>query len=279
MYLPVLNRQSDPAQTHRLIAEHPLGAWVVGAAGGLVANHIPFFLVAGPADGDGGLPGHSASPGTLHAHVARANPVWHLLRDDVQSLVMFQGPQAYISPAWYPAKAEHGKVVPTWNYAVVQAEGTARAIHDRDWLHAHVARLTALQESGRAEPWQVTDAPADYIERMVDAIVGIEITLRSLTGKWKVSQNRPLADRVGVARGLRQEAREAEQVEQGEQGEQRESGHGRADKGEAGEGFRSNARAHAHSHAYAHAMADLVAQSSAGRDVPPSVGSGPAVAP
>jgi transcriptional regulator len=161
--------------------------------GGLLqANTVPFLLDADPAGG----------PGILRAHVARANPVWRESRGDAESLVVFQGPQAYVSPSLYPSKAEHGKVVPTWNYVMVQARGPLRVIDDSAWVQALVTRLTERHESPRAEPWAVTDAPDDYIATMLRAIVGIEIVLSSLTGKWKVSQNRSAADRAGVARGL-----------------------------------------------------------------------------
>jgi len=154
---------------------------------------VPFFLDADPAGG----------PGILRAHVARANPLWRETRPDAQTLVVFQGAQAYISPSWYPAKAEHGKVVPTWNYVTVQARGTLRAIDDAAWLRAFVTRLTQRHEAAQAKPWAVTDAPPEYIDSMLRAIVGIEIVLTSLVGKWKVSQNRPVVDRTGVVRGLR----------------------------------------------------------------------------
>src|SRR5262249_8993419 len=139
--------------------------------------------------------------------VARANPVWRTLADARESAAIFRGPDAYVSPSWYPSKREHGKVVPTWNYAVVHAFGTARAIHDHGWLLALVERLTQRHETGRAEPWQVSDAPADYIARRLDAIVGIELPIRRLEGKWKVSQNQAAPDRLGIAAGLRAESR------------------------------------------------------------------------
>ena len=162
---------------------------------------MPFLLDADPAGGTG----------VLRAHVARANPVWKEARGDRESLVVFQGPQGYVSPAWYPSKAEHGKVVPTWNYIVVQGRGPVRFVEDRDWLRAFVGRLTDAHEAGRIEPkaarapaWAVTDAPDDYVETMLKAIVGVEIALTSLVGKWKMSQNRSRADRDGVAEGLAQ---------------------------------------------------------------------------
>jgi transcriptional regulator len=161
--------------------------------GGLDANHIPFEVDPEPAP-----------LGTLRGHVARANPVWRDSRD-AEVLVIFQGPGAYISPAWYPTKQESGKVVPTWNYAVVHAHGRLRAIEDRAWLRAFVETLTNRHEAGRATPWQVADAPADYIESMLGGIVGIEVAVSRLAGKWKVSQNRPAHDRTGVVEGLSRE--------------------------------------------------------------------------
>ena len=194
MYLPSHFEEKRPEVLHELLRTHPLGLLVTqGSAGELQANTVPFLLDADPAGG----------PGILRAHVARANPLWREARGDAESLVVFQGPQAYVSPSFYPSKAEHGKVVPTWNYVMVQARGSLRAIDDAGWVQAFVTRLTEHHESKRAKPWAVGDAPADYIALTLGAIVGIEIRLTSLTGKWKVSQNRSAADREGVARGLR----------------------------------------------------------------------------
>jgi transcriptional regulator len=192
MYLPAHFEEKRPEVLHELVRTHPLGLLVTLASAGLQANSVPFFLDADPAGG----------PGILRAHVARANPLWHEARADVEALVVFQGPQAYVSPGWYPSKAEHGKVVPTWNYVMVQARGVLRAIDDPAWVHALVSRLTTHHEAAQAKPWAVTDAPAPYIDTMTRAIVGIEIVLTALTGKWKVSQNRSAADRAGVASGL-----------------------------------------------------------------------------
>ena len=196
MYLPAHFAESRAEVLHALIRSHPLGLLVTqNGDGSIAANDIPFVL---DASDDG-------SPGVLRAHVARANPLWRTARGDVESLVVFQGPQGYVSPAWYPDKAEHGKVVPTWNYVVVQARGALRAIDDRGWLRAFVTRLTDRHEGPRPAPWAVTDAPADYVDTMLGAIVGIEMPVTSLVGKWKVSQNRPPADREGVAQGLDRE--------------------------------------------------------------------------
>lgn len=191
MYLPKHFEESDPQVLHALIRAHPLGTWVTQHAGELLANHVPFLI--DPARG---------TSGTLVGHVARANPVWRSFSETVQSLVVFQGPESYITPSWYPSKREHGKVVPTWNYAVVHAHGIPRAIDDREWLRGLVNRLTDTNEAAMALPWKVADAPPDFIDRQLEAIVGIEIPIARLVGKWKVSQNRLAADRRGVAAGL-----------------------------------------------------------------------------
>lgn len=192
MYLPTHFEEPRTERLHALIHSYPLGTLITQDRGGpLQADPIPFILDSGPGE-----------HGTLRGHVARANPLWRETREDADALVVFQGAQNYISPAWYPAKAEHGKVVPTWNYIVVQARGRLRAIDDREWLRAFVTRLTERHEARQPLPWQVTDAPADYIETMLGSIVGIEIELCSLIGKWKASQNRSAADRSGVVEGL-----------------------------------------------------------------------------
>src|SRR5664279_2884831 len=200
MYLPAHFAESRPAVLRDLIAAHPLALLVTQSrAGAIEANSVPFVLDA--AD-DGG-------PGILRAHVARANTIWSSTRDDADALVVFQGPQGYVSPAWYPSKAERGKVVPTWNYLMVQARGRLRAIDDKAWLRAFVTRLTGIHEHDRLAPWAVDDAPADYVETMLGAIVGIEIRVSSIVGKWKVSQNRSAADRAGVVAGLLAEGGDA----------------------------------------------------------------------
>lgn len=194
MYLPKLFEETRVEVLHDLIRAHPLGALVTLTAGGLEANHIPFEVDTDPGPF-----------GTLRGHVARANPVWREASAGTEALVIFHGPGAYISPAWYPTKAETGRVVPTWNYAVVHAYGVPRFIEDRAWLRGFVERLTTRHEAGRREPWKVTDAPADFIDTQVGAIVGLEIPLARLIGKWKVSQNRPPPDRAGVVEGLLRE--------------------------------------------------------------------------
>jgi len=193
MYLPKHFEETRPELLHACIAANPLATLVTVQDGLPCADEVPFML----ARGDGGAD-------VLRAHVARANPLWQRAAN-TPVLVVFRGPQAYISPSWYPAKAEHGKVVPTWNYVLVQARGTLRVMDDAAWLRTQVTALTHAQEDQRTDPWQVTDAPADYVTQMLRAIVGIEVSIESLTGKWKVSQNRNEADRAGVAAGLAQE--------------------------------------------------------------------------
>ena len=193
MYNPKHFEETRVDVLHQHIRAHPLAALVVVTGDGLDANHIPLEIDPDPAPF-----------GTLRGHVARANPVWKQAHD-TPALAIFQGPSTYISPAWYPTKQETSKVVPTWNYAVVHAHGTIRFIDDRTWLRAFVERLTDRHESTRPEPWKVTDAPADYIEKQLGAIIGLEIPITRLVGKWKVSQNRPAQDRDGAAEGLLRE--------------------------------------------------------------------------
>lgn len=194
MYVPKHFEETNVETLHALIRAHPLGALVTLGPDGLDANHVPFEVDPDPAPF-----------GTLLAHVARANPVWREAAG-ADVLVLFQGAEIYISPSWYPTKQETAKVVPTWNYAVVHAHGRLRAIEDRDWLRTFVTRLTDRHEGGRPDPWKVTDAPADYVESMLRGIVGLEIPIARLVGKWKVSQNRPAQDREGAAAGLTREA-------------------------------------------------------------------------
>jgi transcriptional regulator len=174
-----------------LIDAHPLGTLVTLGADGLNANHIPFLLDPDPAP-----------HGTLIGHVSRANPAWSDFDPQVQALVVFQGADSYITPSWYPTKQQTGKVVPTWNYAVVHAYGLLRIVEDAARLRAIVERLTAQHEAARPKPWKVSDAPPEYIEQMLCGIVGIEIEISRLVGKWKTSQNRDVADRNGVVQGL-----------------------------------------------------------------------------
>jgi transcriptional regulator len=201
MHIPRQFQQNDIASLHALITANPLGTLVIAGPEGLSANHIPFELTV-----------ESEPYGSLLGHVARANPLWRGINGETEALVIFQGANSYISPSWYPSKQAHGKVVPTWNYAVVHAHGRIRAIDDSEWLRAHVTRLTNRQESAFDLPWRIEDAPVDYIENLLGAIVGIRIEITRLEGKWKVSQNRPAADREGVVSALRRQDSSAAQV-------------------------------------------------------------------
>jgi transcriptional regulator len=193
MYQPPLFEETDPATLHALVRSHPLGLLISASPEGPVADPVPFLLdpEAGPN-------------GRLRAHVARANPHWKLIagQPQVPVLVVFQGAESYITPSWYETKRQTGKVVPTWNYVTVQARGIARVVEDQAWLKQQIGDLTAFHETGRAEPWQVSDAPESFIAAQLRGIVGIEIDIATIAGKWKVSQNRPAADRTGVAAGL-----------------------------------------------------------------------------
>lgn len=186
MYLPKHFEQQDPAALAGLMKDHPLATLVSWQDGAPTADHVPLTF--------------DASTQTLRGHVARANPLWKLAGQPV--LAVFNGPQAYITPSWYPSKAETHKVVPTWNYAVVHAHGTLQVVEDAPWLHQLVSELTGQHEQPRAQPWAVSDAPDDYVQAMLRAIVGIAIPVTRLIGKWKTSQNRSEPDRSGVARGL-----------------------------------------------------------------------------
>jgi transcriptional regulator len=191
MYIAPHHALTDHTALTSLITTHPLGSWVCFCDGHLVANPVPFFLDT-----------HQGPHGTLLGHVSRANPVWRALTPSTPSIVMFHGPQAYITPHWYPGKSEHGRVVPTWNYAVVHAHGVARTVEDPDPLRRLMQRLTAAQEAGQSTPWHMSDAPPDYIRALLRGIVGIEIPIDRLEGKLKASQDEALPDRLGTVAGL-----------------------------------------------------------------------------
>lgn len=198
MYLPKHFEETRPERLHGFITAHPLGLLITHNSGGTVANPIPFLLQAA-----------RSAKGTLIGHVARANPVWRETGGATQALVVFQGAQGYISPGWYASKQEHGKVVPTWNYSTVQARGPL-VVHDTpDAVRAVVHALTTHHEAGQRAPWAMADAPADYIETMIGAIVMIEVPIVELVGKFKLGQNRGTADRVGTEAGLREREQHA----------------------------------------------------------------------
>lgn len=193
MYQPPLHREDRLEVQHALVETHPFGLLISAGPDGLLANGVPFILKReqGPL-------------GMLKAHMARANNQWQNL-DGQQVLVVFQGPLSYVTPSFYETKKETGKVVPTWNYAMVQARGVAHVHTDPAWLSTQINELTDHQEASRAHPWAVNDAPEQYIQAQMRGIIGIEIPIAAIEGKWKVSQNRSEADRRGVAEGLAEE--------------------------------------------------------------------------
>ena len=177
---------------HDLIKAHSFGTLVGLEDGEISANHLPLILHP-----------EISENGTLRGHISKANPLWKKHDADTNVLIIFQGAHHYISPSWYPSKREHQKVVPTWNYAVVHARGSLKLIEDNDWILAHLNSLTNKHERGYPEPWKVSDAPEKYIAGQIKGIVGVEITIKELTGKWKMSQNKNAADKEGVLRGLK----------------------------------------------------------------------------
>ena len=191
MYIPSNFRAPGDDAMHALMRANPLATVVINGADGLSANPIPLLLDLAAAE-----------RGVLRGHVARANPMWQQVAGGAPALALFHGPGHYVSPGWYPSKREHGRVVPTWNYTAVHVTGTLRAVDDRAWLLRLLKALTDVHEQAMPSPWRVDDAPPDYIDRMLGAVVGIEIAIERLDGKWKVSQNQPQANRQGVRDGL-----------------------------------------------------------------------------
>jgi transcriptional regulator len=191
MYVPAHFSVPDEEAPYRLIRENPLGILVTNGDSGLDANHIPFEVQPQPGQ-----------HGVLRAHVARGNPVWKYVREGAEVLVIFRAEDAYVSPNWYPSKHESHKQVPTWNYRVVHAHGTIAFHDDETFLRGLVGRLTRAHEASQPVPWRMDDAPPDYIAAMLKAIVGIEIAVTRLVGKFKLSQNRELRDRLSLAEAL-----------------------------------------------------------------------------
>lgn len=191
MYLPAAFRQDDLTELHRQITNSRLAIMVSHGPGGLQASHLPLLLVA-----------DEGKYGTLYGHFAKANPHWRDLAAGSETLVIFSGPDAYVSPSWYPSKAEHSKVVPTWNYIAVHAQGQAEVFDDPGRLRRLLGRLSAHHEAARPHPWAIDDAPRDYLDHRLRAIVGFALPIRRLEGKWKLSQNRPDIDRQGVWKEL-----------------------------------------------------------------------------
>jgi len=195
MYQPPQFRENRKAIMHELMRSHPFATLVSIKDGDICVDHLPLLVHS-----------EASQSGTIRGHIAKGNPLWRNGSAGFSALAIFQGPQAYITPSWYPSKKEHGRVVPTWNYAVVHARGKMRFIDDRDWLAAHLIELVKRHEGHRVVPWKISDAPDDYVGRQLKGIVGLELEVTDLEGKWKVSQNKDAKDRKGVQRGLLIEA-------------------------------------------------------------------------
>lgn len=192
MYIPGQFEETSVDAMHELMRVRPLATLVTLSADGLNANHIPLHLSDLPAP-----------YGTLQGHVTRANPLLDDLENDIEALAVFHGPDTYITPSWYASKKETGKVVPTWNYAVVHAYGFLRVVDDAVWLRAQLEALTTHNEASFPEPWAVADAPHEYTQKLISHIVGIEMVISRLSGKWKVSQNQPQQNQASVIEGLK----------------------------------------------------------------------------
>ena len=198
MYLPPHFAVTDSETLHQLMQAHPLGALITHGEGGLDANHLPFEFDAGEGE-----------HGVLRAHVARNNPLWQEVKDGDEVLVIFKAADGYISPSWYPGKQEHHQQVPTWNYSVVHAHGRIQIRDDARFVRRLLANLTRHHEAGEPTPWKMADAPRDYLEAMVQAVVGIEIEITGLVGKFKLGQNKEAADRLGAANSLQERGQSA----------------------------------------------------------------------
>jgi len=201
VYVPEHFREARVELLQEFVQQHPLAVVVAMTADGLNANHIPLQTKL-TADGRG----------LLRGHIARSNSLWRQVENGAEVLAIFTGADAYISPSWYASKREHGKVVPTWNYATVHIRGTIRFIDDAQWLRDFVGSMTDLHEGGRPDRWHVSDAPADYIDGMLRAIIGFEIEVSSVAGKFKGSQNRSSADRTGVNAALHASGRKTDEI-------------------------------------------------------------------
>jgi len=194
LYSPPAFKVEDEEEVLADIERSGLAMLITNGADGPLVSHVPMILNR-----------ERGAKGVLAGHLAKANPHWHTADTTVEALAVFSGPDAYITPSWYPSKQEHGRVVPSWNYTVVHARGGLRFIEDADWLHGNVSALTEKNESQRAEPWALSDAPDRFVQMQLKGIVGFEIEIASLVGKRKLSQNREPADRAGVVDGLSRE--------------------------------------------------------------------------
>jgi len=193
MHIPRTFKQADNDKLKALIVKYPLATLISYSDAGLEANHIPFIFDS------------SQGVDVLQGHVAKANKVWKTLSDNADVLLVFHGPNGYISPNHYPTKQRTGRAVPTWNYVAVHVKGSMRCIHDDSWILNHITNLSDHHEAEQPNPWSINDAPAEYIQKMLPAIVGLELDIVSITGQWKVSQNQPHENQLGVVSGLVEE--------------------------------------------------------------------------
>jgi len=187
MYTPKHFAAPSEAALSELIRTYPFATLIMTTANGVEVNHLPLYL---------------DNQGVLSGHLARANPLWQAVQAEQPVMAVFHGPHAYVTPSWYATKAQTGRVVPTWNYVVAHVRGTLRVIEDAHWLRSHLAALTAQQEAVFEQPWQLEDAPTGFIDKLMQAVIGIEIEITQLTGKWKVSQNQLPENQLGVLQGL-----------------------------------------------------------------------------
>lgn len=192
MYIPTQFEETRPEVLQDLIRSSPLATLVTHSVAGLNANHIPMFLSSCPAPN-----------GALQGHLARANPLVEEIAAGTEALAIFHGPEAYITPSWYATKKETGKVVPTWNYVVVHVHGVLRIVDDPVWLRKQLGSLTESNEAAFTDPWAISDAPSEHIETIMAAIVGMEMSITKMQGKWKVSQNQPEKNQASLSTGLR----------------------------------------------------------------------------
>ena len=193
MYIPKKFKQDNTQDLLTCIEQYPFATLITGGSDAFDAMHLPLYMVQ---EGD---------TFKLRGHIARANPLWSKANSECPVLVIFNGPNCYVSPNHYPTKKQNGRAVPTWNYVVVHVKGALRFIHDSEWIKEVMGTLTTQHEAGELTPWSMNDAPQEYIDRLVGAVVGIEIDVESITGKWKLSQNQPEVNQAGVISGLSQD--------------------------------------------------------------------------
>lgn len=193
MYIPKPFEERKLDRLHKFIEAYPLATWVSYAEGDLNVDHVPFVLDTS-----------NTANGVLYGHIARANPIWRQYARSTRHVLVFRGPQTYVSPNWYPSKEEHGRAVPTWNYTIVTVYGRPRFIHDRNWLISHLSQLSDFNERAQSTPWSYSDAPAEFAEKLLKGVVGVEIPIEKIEGKFKANQTSTDQDKIGVIAGLRE---------------------------------------------------------------------------